>query len=103
MNILAPFCESEDNRKEFAIVNIIVSFSGEKSTGEVGAGMEIAVGICLEKDSAHGEQGGVSHDGEQPGDIRDRKYWSRREGGLEGIKRALLEVGPGPWLVLSCE
>ena len=65
--------------------------------------MEIAIGISLEKDSTRGEQRGISHDGEWPGDVRDGKYRSRREGGFEGIKCALLEVSPGPWLVLSCE
>ena len=37
LNILAPFSESENDCEEFAVINIIVSFSGKESAGKVGA------------------------------------------------------------------
>ena len=55
LNILTPFSESKDDCKEFPIVDVVVSFSREKSTGEVGARMEIAISICLEQDSSCGK------------------------------------------------
>ena len=36
-------------------------------------------------------------------DIGNRKHGSRRKGGFKGVKRALLKVGPGPWLIFSGE
>ena len=62
LNVLTPFSEGKDDCKELAVVNIVVSFGGEKSTGEVGAGMEITVGIRLEQDGACCKQRCVGHD-----------------------------------------
>ena len=55
LNILPPFGEGKDNCKEFPVVDVVVSFGREESTREVGAGVEISIGIALEQDGARGE------------------------------------------------
>ena len=48
LNILPPLREGKDDREEFPIVDVVVSFSREESTREVGAGVEISIGVALE-------------------------------------------------------
>ena len=48
LDVLPPLGEGKDNGKELPIVDIIVSFSGEESTGEVGTGVKISVCVALE-------------------------------------------------------
>ena len=48
LDVLPSFREGKDNREEFPIVDVVVSFSGEESTREVGAGVKISVCIALE-------------------------------------------------------
>ena len=103
LNILPPFGEGKDYCKEFPVVDVVISFGREESTREVGAGVEISIGIALEQDGARSKQGSVSHDGEWSSDVRNRQHGSRRKSGLKSVERALLKIGPGPWLVLSRE
>ena len=72
LNVLTPFSESKDDCKEFAVINIVVSFGWEESTREVGTRMEITVGIRLEQDGACCEQRGVGHNGKWSSNIRNR-------------------------------
>ena len=48
LNILPPFSEGKDDRKEFPVVDVVISFGREESTREVGAGVEISIGVALE-------------------------------------------------------
>ena len=48
LNILPPLCEGKDDRKEFPVVDVVVSFSGKESSREVSAGVEISIGVGLE-------------------------------------------------------
>ena len=48
LNILPPLREGKDDRKEFSIVDVVVSFGREESTREIGTGVEISIGIVLE-------------------------------------------------------
>ena len=50
LNVLSPFSKGKDDRKEFPVVDVVVSFSREESTREVGARVEITIGISLEQD-----------------------------------------------------
>ena len=53
--ILSPFREGKDDRKEFPVIDVIVSFSGKESSREISAGVKISVGISLEQDGSCGE------------------------------------------------
>ena len=48
LDVLPPLREGKDYCEEFPIVDVIVSFGGEESTREVGAGMKVAISIALE-------------------------------------------------------
>ena len=62
LNVLAPFGESEDDREQFAVIDVIVSFGGEEGLREISAGVEVTVGISLEQDGSCCEQGGIGRD-----------------------------------------
>ena len=47
LNILVPFCESKDDRKQFSVIDVVVSFGREEGAREVGTGMEVAICITL--------------------------------------------------------
>ena len=55
LNVLSPLSEGKDDRKEFPVVDVVVSFGRKKSTREVGARMEITIGISLEQDGTCGK------------------------------------------------
>ena len=59
---MTPFCEGENDCKEFTIIDVIVAFSGEEGTRKVGTGVEIAIGISLEQNGTSHEQRGIGHD-----------------------------------------
>ena len=48
LNVLTPFGEGKDDRKEFSVVDVIVSFGREESARVIGTGVEITIGIGLE-------------------------------------------------------
>ena len=48
LNVLSPLSEGKDDRKEFPVVDVVVSFGGKESSREVSAGVEISIGISLE-------------------------------------------------------
>ena len=72
LNVLTPFSESKNDCKEFAVIDVVVSFSWEESTREVGARVKITSDISLEQDGACGKQRGVGHNGKWLSDIGDR-------------------------------
>ena len=55
--IVAPGFEGADDTKKFAIVDLVVAFGGVEGLGEVCAGMPVAIGVALAKDSTGGEFG----------------------------------------------
>ena len=73
LDVLFPFLQCEDSGKEFTIIDVIVSFSGNKCFGEISTRMWVAIEIVLEKDSSGGEQGSIGHNGKGAGYIRDAK------------------------------
>ena len=48
LDVLPPFREGKDDCEEFSIVDVVVSFSREEGTGEIGAGVKVSVRIALE-------------------------------------------------------
>ena len=62
------------DRKEFSVINVVVSFGGGKGFGEVGARVEISVGIFLHEYAARGGEGGVGHDKERFSVVGKREY-----------------------------
>ena len=48
LEVVFPLSESKDDRKQFSVINIVVSFGEEEYFGEVGTGMKVAVDIlCI--------------------------------------------------------
>ena len=69
--VLLPFIQSQNDSKEFLVIDIIVSFGRCKGFGEVSTGVMVSIVISLHEYSSSSEEGGVSHNSEGMGDIRD--------------------------------
>ena len=50
MKVVSLGFESTDNSKEFAVINVVVSFCMGKRLGKIWTGMPLSIGIGLEKD-----------------------------------------------------
>ena len=61
--------------------------------------MGVAVGVFLHEDCSGSEEGGVSHEKEGFGNIRDGEDRGSGEELSEGVECALLKRTPSPWLV----
>ena len=103
LDILLPFFQGEDDSQEFAIVNVIVSFSQDKSLREIGTGVGITIEVILEEDSTCCKERDVGHNGEGTSYIRDDKGRARGKGSAKHVKGFLLEGCPSPGLVLLGE
>ena len=88
--VLSPLVQSQDDSKEFSVINIIVLFSQCKGFGDVSAGVMVSIVISLQKYSSSSEEGGVCHNGEGTGDIRDYEDWGGGEYLFERVKGVLL-------------
>ena len=71
LKIVFPLGESKDDRKQFLVVNIIVSFSEGECFGEVGTGMKVIIDILLHKNGSCCKERGIGHEGEGSRDVRD--------------------------------
>ena len=96
MEVVAPRLQGANDGEEFAVIDVVISFSGGERLGEVGAGVPISVGISLEKDGTGHVFGGVSGDGEGSGEIREAKDGFCEEEAFEGIEGGLARRGPIP-------
>ena len=96
MEVVTPRLQGVNDGKEFAVVDVIISFGGGEGLGEVGAGVPIPVGISLEKDGTGRVFGGVSGDGEGSGEAREAKDGFCEEEAFEGIEGGLARRGPVP-------
>ena len=54
MEVVSPGVQGADDCEEFPVVDVVISFSGDERLGKVGAGVPIAIGVCLEEDGARG-------------------------------------------------
>ena len=77
--ILAPLRQRMYDRKEFSVIDIVVSFGGRKGFREVGARVEISVEVFLHEYTSGCGEGGVGHDKEGFVMIREREYWLFQE------------------------
>ena len=71
LQVLLPFCKSEDNGEELSIIYVIVAFSRGEGLGEVSAGMKVSCLIRLHQNGTSSKEGGVGHEGEGARDVRD--------------------------------
>jgi len=52
MEVVSPGFEGVDDGKEFTIIDIVVSFCLGERLREVGTGVPVSVGVCLEENSS---------------------------------------------------
>ena len=71
LEVVFPLGESKNDRKQFSVINIVVSFSKGECFGEVGTGMKVAIDIPLHKNSSCCKEKGISHEGEGSRGVRD--------------------------------
>ena len=71
LQVLLPLNKGENNSKEFAIIDVIVSFGRREGLGKVSAGMKVSGYIRLHQDGTCGQEGGVGHESEGAGDVGD--------------------------------
>ena len=69
--VLLPLVQSQDNSKEFLVINIIVSFSWCEGFGEVSTGVMVSIVISLHKYCSSSKEGDICHNDEGTGDIGD--------------------------------
>ena len=50
IEVVSPGLQGTDDCEELLVIDVIVLFSRDEQLGEVGTGMPIAIGICLEED-----------------------------------------------------
>lgn len=70
-NVVTPFCESENDCKEFIVIDIMILFRRCKSTRKISTRMKIFINISLKEDSTSSKERGISHNRERTGNIRD--------------------------------
>ena len=72
--VILPFLESLDDRKEFSIVYVIVSLCWGEGGRVIGARVEVPVGILLHEDPSGFCEGDVGRDEEQFSGIQHVDY-----------------------------
>ena len=77
--------------KEFAIIDVIIPFSGSEDFREVCTGVKVTIGVFLHEDPPGSSEGGVSHDEEGFDMVREC------EDGL--FQEGLLDFGEGDFMV----
>ena len=50
IEIMSPGFQGVDDRKEFLVIDVIISFCGDEQLGQIGTGMPITIGVGLEED-----------------------------------------------------
>ena len=103
MEIVAPRFQGADDSKEFAVIDIVIPFSGGEGLREVGAGMPVTVGVSLEENGARHMLRGVRGDGKRGREVREVKDGFGEEETLEGVKGGLTRRGPVPGKILLGE
>ena len=91
LDILLPFFQCKDHRKEFAIIDVVVSLGRNERLREIGARVGITIEIILEENSSSSEEGSIGHDGKGARNVRDAKNRSGGKGSAEGVKHPLLK------------
>ena len=71
LKILAPFVWSKNNSKEFPVIDVIISFGWCECFGEISTRVMVSIAICLHEHGSCSKEGGVSHNSEGAGDVRN--------------------------------
>ena len=79
VEVVSPRLQGANNGEKFAIIDIVIPFSGGEGLQQVRAWVPVAVGIGLEEDGARRVFGSVCGDGEGGGEIREVKDGFREE------------------------
>ena len=77
LQILAPFFKCKNDRKQFPVVNVVISLGRGEGAGEVGARVKVLIGVGLKENSSRCEERHIGHDGKWLGYIWDKKYGGR--------------------------
>ena len=81
--VVVPLFQGLDDRKEFSIVDVVVSFSRRKGGGMISTGVKVSIRVLLHEYSSGSSEGGISHDKEWLGSIQHFDHWCRQERFLE--------------------
>lgn len=103
LEVVTPVVQGVDNSKQFAIINVVVTFHGREGLGQVCAGMEISIIILLHEDTTASKEGHISHNNERAAHVGEVKYWGILKTGQQCSKSGLLVGAPSPRLVLACQ
>ena len=60
--------------KEFSVIDVVVTFGGGKGFRKVGTGMKVPIGVLLHEYATGSGEGGVGHDKEGFGMVRECEY-----------------------------
>ena len=100
VEIMAPGLQGANDGEKFAVINIVIPFSGREGLRQVGTWVPVAVGVGLEEDGSRRMFRGIRGDGERGGEIWEVKDRFREEETLEGVEGGLARRGPVPGEVL---
>ena len=103
MEVVAPGFQGANDSEEFAVIDVIVAFSGGEGLREIGARVPVAVGVGLEENGTGCIFGCISGNGEGGGEIREVENRFGKEEMLKGVERGLTRRGPAPGEVLFGE
>ena len=79
LQILFPLSKSEDNSKEFLIIDVVVTLSQGEGFGKISARVKVPCCVRLHQDGTSSQEGGISHEGKGARDIRNAEDRGRGE------------------------
>ena len=89
--------------EQFVVIDVVVVFSRSEGFQEVGARVEVTIGVFLHEDAARGGEGGIGHDKEGFGVIREGKYRLFQEGFLDLLEGHFVVDRTLPVGILVCK
>ena len=81
--IMMPFLQGLDDREEFPIIDVIISFCRGEGGRMTGTRMEVSIGVLLHRYSSGSSEGSISHDKEWVGGVQHFDYRGGKECFLE--------------------
>ena len=103
MEIVAPQFQGAEDGEELVIIDIVITLGGREGLQEIGAGVPVAVGVGLEKNSTGRIFRRISGNGERGGEIREVENGLREEETFKRVERGLAGRGPVPQKVFLCK
>ena len=74
LQILVPFFKRKNDRKQFPVVDVVISLGGGEGARKVGARVKVLIGVGLKENGSRCEERCIGHDGKWLGHIWDKKY-----------------------------